>query len=53
MNTTYCGKNKIDSGVDLNRNYGYHFGGSNEDLETCSETYRGPTSFSESETIAI
>lgn len=25
MNINYCGNNLVDSGVDINRNYGYHF----------------------------
>lgn len=41
------------SGVDLNRNYGYHYASSSEDNDTCAETYRGPFSFSEPETQAI
>lgn len=45
--------NMTISGVDLNRNYGYHYGETRDDLNPCSETYRGPTSFSEPETRAI
>ena len=40
-------------GVDLNRNYGFHFGESSEDTRECSDTYRGPTAFSEPETRAV
>ena len=42
-------------GVDLNRNYGYQWGYDNEGSSpfTSSETYRGPSAFSEPETQAI
>lgn len=39
-------------GVDLNRNYGYQWGGSGSSGDPFSEIYRGPTSFSEPETQA-
>ena len=41
------------SGVDLNRNYGFHYGEDPGDTDQCRETYRGPTAFSEPETTAI
>ena len=48
-------KNNYESGVDLNRNYGFKFGfdskGSSDD--PCDETYRGSQAFSEKETQAI
>jgi hypothetical protein len=40
-------------GVDLNRNYGYKWGGSGSSGDTWSETYRGPAPFSEPETQAV
>ncbi len=40
-------------GVDLNRNYSYHWGGPGSSGSTFSETYRGPVAFSEPETGAI
>ncbi len=40
-------------GVDLNRNYGYQWGGSGSSGDTYSETYRGPAPFSEPETKAV
>ena len=51
-------KNRRDNGdgtfgVDLNRNYGYMWGGGGSSGETDSDTYRGPSAFSEPETIAI
>jgi len=51
-------KNRKDNGdgtfgVDLNRNYGYMWGGSGSSGDTDSDTYRGPSAFSEPETIAI
>ena len=53
-------KNRKDNGdgnwgVDLNRNYGYHWGYDNYGSSpyTGSQTYRGPAAFSEPETQAI
>ena len=40
-------------GVDLNRNYGYQWGGPGSSGDTFSETYRGPAAFSEPETRAV
>ena len=40
-------------GVDLNRNFGYHWGGYGASNDPCKETYRGPSSFSEPESRAI
>lgn len=40
-------------GVDLNRNYGYHYGQNREEGNECHESYRGPFAFSEPETQAI
>lgn len=40
------------SGVDLNRNYGYKFGGAGTSDVRCSEIYRGSSAFSEPETLA-
>lgn len=40
-------------GVDLNRNYGYGWGGQGASASPTSDTYRGPSAFSEPETIAI
>jgi len=37
-------------GVDLNRNYSYHWGGPGSSGDTFSETYRGTQAFSEPET---
>jgi hypothetical protein len=40
-----------DSGVDLNRNYGFNFAqGSSSDAECKGDTYHGPSGFSEPET---
>lgn len=39
-------------GVDLNRNWGYQWGGEGSSGSTNSETYRGPSPFSEPETQA-
>lgn len=40
-------------GVDLNRNYGYQWGGPGSSGDTFSEIYRGPAAFSEVETQAV
>jgi len=40
-------------GVDLNRNYGYFWGGGGASKNSNDETYRGPSAFSENETKAI
>jgi carboxypeptidase T len=40
-------------GVDLNRNYGYQWGGLGSSGDTFSEIYRGPAPFSEPETQAL
>lgn len=39
--------------MDLNRNYDFHYGENVEDNNPCGETYRGPSSFSEKETLAV
>lgn len=36
-------------GVDLNRNFGFHFGGPGTSTDPCSEIFRGPNAFSEKE----
>ena len=41
MNNTGCPDGGIDAGVDLNRNYGYHYSESQEGNDPCSEVYRG------------
>ncbi|CAD8158563.1 unnamed protein product [Paramecium octaurelia] len=43
------------AGIDLNRNYGYHFAYDNigSSNDPCDETYRGSAAFSEKETQAI
>ncbi len=51
-------KNRRDNGdgtygVDLNRNYGYQWGGSGSSADTESDIYRGPNAFSEPETQAL
>lgn len=37
----------------MNRNYGFHFGQDSDDSDPCTETYRGPSAFSEPETRAV
>jgi hypothetical protein len=51
-------KNRRDNGdgyygVDLNRNYGYMWGGAGANDVTSSTLYRGPEAFSENETRAV
>ncbi|XP_059052614.1 carboxypeptidase B-like [Achroia grisella] len=41
------------SGVDLNRNFGYRWGGKGTSSSPCSEIYRGPRAFSEPESRAV
>lgn len=41
------------TGVDLNRNYGHGWGGSGASANPGSDTYRGPTAFSEPESRAV
>ncbi|KAJ8951569.1 hypothetical protein NQ318_020446 [Aromia moschata] len=41
------------SGTDLNRNFGYKWGGQGSSKNPCSETYGGYSAFSEPETAAI
>ncbi|MDP8256402.1 MAG: M14 family metallopeptidase [Candidatus Alcyoniella australis] len=53
----YWRKNRRDNegsyeGVDLNRNYGYMWGGSGSSGTMSSDTYRGPSAFSEPESAA-
>ena len=40
-------------GVDLNRNYGYGWGGVGSSEDPCNEVYRGTSAFSEPETQAV
>lgn len=49
MNNNYCSEDKVLSGVDINRNYSFHYAESNEGADECGEIYRGPHSFSEPE----
>ena len=54
-NTTYCGSNPnaTGPGVDLNRNFPFHWGGAGASASQCDETYRGPSGGSEPETRAV
>ncbi|XP_066952533.1 carboxypeptidase B1-like [Macrobrachium rosenbergii] len=40
-------------GVDLNRNFGYQWGGLGTSSYSCSEVYKGPSAFSEPESRAL
>ncbi|KYN06380.1 PREDICTED: carboxypeptidase B-like [Cyphomyrmex costatus] len=46
-------KGVVCSGVDLNRNFGYRWGGKGTSKDMCHETYPGSKPFSEPETKAI
>ncbi len=54
-NDTQCasGPPPQGPGVDLNRNYGYQWGGPGASENPCSQTYRGQGPFSEPETQAV
>jgi carboxypeptidase T len=53
----YWRKNRTNNGmtygVDLNRNYGYGWGGGGASKNSGSDTFRGPSAFSEPETQAV
>ena len=53
MNNNYCSQDTVSMGVDLNRNYGYHYADSTQGTDECDEIFRGPHAFSEPETQAI
>lgn len=53
MNNKDCSQGGISAGVDLNRNYGYHYSDNFEGNDPCSEEYRGAYAFSEPETQAV
>lgn len=46
-------RNNFCYGVDLNRNYGYKWGGQGSSNQPCSEIYTGSSAFSEPETKAV
>jgi len=48
-----CAQRPANSGVDLNRNYGYYWGGPGSSTSTTSESYRGTAPFSEPESEAV
>ncbi|MFI5348006.1 MAG: M14 family metallopeptidase [Elusimicrobiota bacterium] len=47
------GRTGSSTGVDLNRNYAWHWGTSGASPYPADETYRGPSAFSEPETQAV
>ena len=49
-NNAGSGTNCNNFGVDLNRNWGYQWGGAGASTACSNETYRGPSGFSEPET---
>jgi carboxypeptidase T len=49
----YRWQRKNMRGVDLNRNYGFRFGGEGASDDPDAETYHGPSAFSEPETQAV
>lgn len=48
-----CAQRPANSGVDLNRNYGYYWGGPGASTSATSESYRGTGPFSEPESEAV
>ncbi|CAN5568511.1 hypothetical protein BH20ACT15_BH20ACT15_01810 [soil metagenome] len=48
-----CAQRLSSSGVDLNRNYGYYWGGSGSSTTATFEDYRGTSPFSEPESEAV
>lgn len=46
-------RNSVCMGVDLNRNYGYKWGGQGASRQPCAETFAGSGPFSEPETKAV
>lgn len=52
-NGHYFRSNSNCIGVDLNRNFGYHWMENGASTNPCSETYAGPQQDSEPETIAL
>jgi len=40
-------------GVDANRNYGFHFNDGGSSNDKCSDTYHGPSAFSEQENVNV
>ena len=48
-----CASDDTQTGVDLNRNYPFDFGGPGSSTTICSTTFRGPGAISEAESIAL
>jgi PKD repeat protein len=48
-----CASRPANSGIDLNRNYGYYWGGPGTSTSPTAETYRGAAPFSEPESQAV
>lgn len=44
---------RTNSGVDLNRNYGYYWGGPGSSADVTTQSYRGPSPYSEPESEAV
>lgn len=49
----FCSTDPVQTGVDLNRNYPFDFGGPGTSTVVCNQTYRGPSAASESESQAL
>lgn len=48
-----CNSDNAQTGVDLNRNYPFDFGGPGTSTTICNQTFRGPSAISEAESIAL
>jgi hypothetical protein len=52
-NTGTCRRNKCCMGVDLNRNFDFHWGETGASTDPCEEIYQGSSAFSEPEARAV
>ncbi|MEO8670282.1 MAG: M14 family zinc carboxypeptidase [Tahibacter sp.] len=48
-----CSSDATSNGIDLNRNFPFHWGGAGASTSVCNETFRGPSGGSEPETQAV
>jgi carboxypeptidase T len=48
-----CAADTQQTGVDLNRNYPFDYGGPGTSTTICSQTFRGPSAISEAESLAL
>lgn len=53
MSSIWLSLRNCSTGVDSNRNFDANFGGIGSSTDPCSETYGGPSAFSEAESQAM